>query len=409
MITVNEARIKIEQHTLPLSPVLVPIIDSLGAVLARDMEAPIDSPPFDQSAMDGYAFRWSDLQADSYLILQGVVAAGDTSATTLLPHHCLRIFTGAAIPEGVDTVIMQENCRNENGRIYLDLSSTIQGANIRPAASQCKQGTHIPLQGSILQAGGIGYLAGLGIAELSILPKPKVGIIVTGKELVTPGTALQYGQIYESNAWMLMAALREGGIPVDHHTRVGDDLQETIEAIREELMRCDVVLLSGGISVGDYDLVREALFSCGVEEIFYKVKQKPGKPLFFGKKSGTLIFALPGNPASVLTCFYQYVVPAIRKMQGLTFDPPRVQRLLLHDYFKKGSLTHFLKAKVDDHSVMILDGQESYKLNAFIEANALVMLEPDQQQFQKGDSLEVLPLNTIWSSSNTESLKSASS
>jgi molybdopterin molybdotransferase len=409
MVTVNEARIKIEQHTIPLSPVLVPIIDSLGAVLSRDIEAPIDSPPFDQSAMDGYAFRWSDLQADSHLVLQGVVAAGDTFETSLLPHHCLRIFTGAAIPQGADTIIIQENCRNENGRIYMDLSSTIQGANIRLAASQCKRGTLIPLQGSILQAGGIGYLAGMGISELSVLPKPRIGIIVTGKELVTPGTTLQYGQIYESNAWMLMAALREGGIHVDHHTRVGDDLQETIEAIREEMMRCDVILLSGGISVGDYDLVREALFSCGVEEIFYKVKQKPGKPLFFGKKSGTLIFALPGNPASVLTCFYQYVVPALRKMQGLSFDPPRVRRLLMHDYFKKGSLTHFLKAKVDDHSVIILDGQESYKLNAFIEANALVMLEPDQQQFQKGDSLEVLPLNTIWRSSKTELFKSASS
>jgi len=397
MISVSEARNLIEQHTPTGEMQLIPVRDSLGYVMFSSIPAPIDSPPFHQSAMDGYAFRFEDLSRQTTFDLQGIIQAGDTTSYTLEPGKCFRIFTGAPIPEGADTVMMQEHCTTNGNSIRFNHPQPLAGEHIRPQGSQVQKGSAIGSSGQLLTPGIIGYLLTLGMSMVPVYRKPRIGVLVTGKELVQAGEVLGHGQIYESNGGMLAAALQEGRLAAHSVSYADDDLDLTKNAIEQLLHTCDVLLITGGISVGDYDFVQPALQANQVETIFYKVKQKPGKPLYFGRRGNTLIFALPGNPSAVLTCFYEYVVPCLRKLIGMPPQSEQFFRLpLLQDYRKKGELTHFLKARIEGDGVRILDGQESYKLHSFMDADCLVTLQSDMQQCKKGDWVDVFKLESAW-------------
>jgi molybdopterin molybdotransferase len=397
MITVEEAKNKVEINCNRLQASIMNLNLSVGKVVAEDIVSPLHSPPFAQSAMDGYAVNLGSVRTETPIEVIGIAQAGDTKVLCLEAGKAIRIYTGAAIPIGADTVVMQEHVDLQGDHICIKEHAFLLGTHIRKMGSQIKKGEIALRTGKRLNPGLIGYLAGLGIHEVAVVPAPKLGLILTGKELVMPGKELLHGQIYESNSWMLEALMQGAGLSFLFKKNVDDFEEDVVAAIEEGLSCCDVLLVSGGISVGDFDFVERAFHKNGVEALFYKIKQKPGKPLFFGKKGETLAFGLPGNPASVLSCCYEYVVPAIRKMMGLNFLPYGTEKYPIgHDYTKKSGLTHFLKARFEQGFVYLCDGQESYKLNAFNEANCLAVLPQESTIVSEGTPIEIHLFDDCW-------------
>ena len=247
---------------------------------------------------------------------------------------------------------------------------------------------------TVITAAAIGYLSSLGITKIKVYEKPKVAILVTGNELVSAGKKLPKGKIYESNSVMLEAALKTIGIKKTAVFKVKDSLKKTKIVIESCLENYDVLLVSGGISVGDYDYVREALLKNSVTELFYKINQKPGKPLFFGRKENKIIFALPGNPASSLTCFYVYALPALKKMMGFeAIHLQEIKRKINTDFSNTSGKTLFLKALYDEEKVTVLESQSSAMLNTFSIANGLIVIPHDIAHVKVNEKVVVLPFN----------------
>ncbi len=390
MISVEAAKKLIDVTAKSLPPVQLEISMALNQVLAETVFSPIDYPPFDQSAMDGFAVFHSDILEQKAIDIIGEAPAGNPFNGKIFKGQSVQIFTGAKIPEGADTVIIQERVSIEKGKIISDGSPLAKGANIREKGSQIKKGDVALQSGTVLNPGAIGFLAGLGIPLVSVFPRPKVSIIVTGNELQKPGTQLKDGQIYESNSFALKAALESIGIVVIRVSNIGDDEETTRKSLAFAIENSDVVLVSGGISVGKYDFVGKCLQELEVKNIFYKIAQKPGKPIFFGKKNECLIFALPGNPASALSCFYEYVCPALKIMQGFTEEFPKVKTLpITSDYEKREGLSLFLKGKTSEGKVKVLGGQESNNIGSFALADCLIYLPADIGRVEKGEMVEV--------------------
>ena len=222
-----------------------------------------------------------------------------------------------------------------------------------------------------------------------MFPKPRIGLIVTGSELVPAGQGLKPGQIYESNSATIDAAIKSSGFTLEQIAVVEDNLEKTTEEIQDMMNQLDVVILSGGISVGDYDFVGKAMKILEVKELFYKVNQKPGKPIFFGKTPSTLLFALPGNPSASLLCYYEYVLPALGKMSGFASGLKKINTILKGSYLKRGSRAHFLKANVNNNITEILEGQSSAMLHTFATANALAYVPANKSELKEGDEIEV--------------------
>ena len=390
MISVEKAFELVHNHTnIAQKTIVLPIAEALGFVLSKDVVSPIHMPPFRQSAMDGYAL--GSLEEQTYTLV-GEVQAGAHTDPKLQKGEAIRIFTGAPVPSTAKAVIMQEKVEVLNTQIRVQ-ESPKNNANIRPLGEQIQKNDIALHEGLLLTASGIGYLASLGVTHIEVYQKPTIAIIATGNELVPPGQELKYGQIYESNSIMLSAALQNSGFTDITCLKVEDDYMATKTMLEQVIQQYDVVLISGGISVGDYDFVGKALRDLGVEEIFYKVKQKPGKPLFFAKKEKTTIFALPGNPASSLSCFYIYVLPVLRKISGYgDHEITRNTAIATSSYSKKGERAEFLKAIVKNGHVTILDAQASSMLKSFALANALAYLPEDVSEIQVGDTIQIIDL-----------------
>jgi molybdopterin molybdotransferase len=347
-------------------------------------------PPFRQSAMDGYAFIHSiKHQYDVVSSLQ----AGDHSNIKLKGNEAVRIFTGAFVPDNADTVVMQEHVMaNENSILIAQMPERY--ANVRAKGEQINKGEVVFESNTLITPAAIGFLACLGITEITVYKKPKVAILITGNELGEPGKKLPKGKIYESNSVMLEAALQTIGIKKTKVFKVKDNLKATKKVLKIMLEKYDMVLISGGISVGDYDFVKEALLKNGVQELFYKINQKPGKPMFFGSKKDTLVFALPGNPASSLTNFYVYVYPAIRNRMGFSdIHLPKLVRKLNVGISNTSGKTLFLKALYDETHVTVLDGQSSAMLNTFATANCLLIVPNDVENLKKEQLVTLLPID----------------
>lgn len=359
---------------------------ALGYVLAEDIFAPIHLPPFRQAAMDGYAINY---QSGREFKVIGEVKAGDSKNPLLQAGECVRIFTGAMVPETANVIIKQESVIRTNEVIILN-QDVVLGSNIRPEGEQIKINELALSRGTNLNARSIGFLAGMGLVQATVYKKPSVVIIVTGNELVPAGQRLEKGQIYESNAIMLKSALGSLGITRVDIQEVKDNYKDTENVLDQALEHYDFTLVSGGISVGDYDFVGNALHKIGVEQIFYKVKQKPGQPLFFGKKAQNYVFALPGNPASALSCFYVYVALAIAQFSHKPNSGVKKTQLLAENSFTKiGTRANFLKALAKDQTVEILDGQASSMLRSYAVANALAYLPEGLSCINKGDFVDV--------------------
>lgn len=386
MITIQEA-FSILENSVPQPKIKeVLLAKARKHILAEDLYAPISMPPFRQSAMDGFALSLYD--GLEYEII-GEIKAGSTQQISLLSGQAVKIFTGAPVPDTAKAVVQIEKVIVD-GTVLQLFEEPKEGTNIRPIGEQNSEGDLVLEKGTLLNAASIGFLAGLGFTSVKVFQKPTIGIVVTGNELVKPGIPLEYGQIYESNSVMLQTALHDAFYDNINTYEVNDDFENTVSILQKAIANNDMILVSGGISVGDYDFVGKALESLGVATLFYKVKQKPGKPLFAGKYKDKMIFALPGNPTASLTCFYVYVWTTLQKSSGHTTQYGQTQaKKLTHDFAVSNARNQFLKGYVEGDKVTILTHQNSSMLNTFAVSNGLVYLEDGGYEIKKGETVQV--------------------
>jgi molybdopterin molybdotransferase len=387
MITVEEAKTIVEDKVIPTSQVENRSLQkALNSILAENVHAQINMPPFPQSAMDGYAVNYSGKDYDIELI--GEVSAGSAQKFFLEPNQAVRIFTGAEVPSTANMVVRQEDVSVVNKTIKVHV---VPGelANIRPVGEQIKkQNLALPV-GHRLNEASIGFLASIGVETVSVYKQPKIVVIATGNELALPGQVLKPGQVYDSNSLMLQTALANKGFTNCTIIKIEDCYSTTVNTISEALSHYDLIIGSGGISVGDYDFIGKALEANKVTSHFYKVKQKPGKPLYFGQKNQTYVFGLPGNPAACLTCFYIYVLPFLNKWAGGTYTGlTEFTGYLKKEYTRRGDRAHFLKGKVVNSEIEILDGQSSAMLQSYAFANAIIYVPLQKSHLFAGDAVK---------------------
>jgi molybdopterin molybdotransferase len=387
LITVEEAKKIVEEQSFVLQPTVVALKDAVGMVLSVDIVAPVSIPAFAQSGMDGYAIAFKSIGNPIQLV--GEQAAGSNQQQKIVEGTAVRIFTGAVVPEGANTVVMQEKMKIENGYLQIEDANLKQGDNVRLAGSEVAKGSLALVKGAVLTPAAIGFLAAMGIANVEIIPNPRVSIIVTGNELQNPGTVAEYGKVFESNSFSLIAALKQLHISDVTIYQSIDDIENLTKTLNEALLKADIVLMTGGVSVGDYDFTVQVSEKCGIQKIFHKIKQRPGKPIFFGKKENILFFGLPGNPASVLTCFYEYVLIALEIMTKQKVKLKVLHATISTNYKKPNGITHFLKGIYDGEKVHLPDGQESYKLNSFAKANCLVKIPDTIMEVTTGEKVEI--------------------
>lgn len=396
MITVEQAKqILLENVNEITEHVTIKVTDALGYKLAEDIYATLDLPPFNQSNVDGYAINFLDSKEHSWKVI-AEIKAGDEAKVEVNAGEATRIFTGAMVPENTTAIIMQEKITRSKDDINFVGAELIRGEHIRKKGSQIKSGELAVPKGVIINPAVIGFISSLGLSEIEVYRKPKVTLVITGNELQPAGSDLLAGRVYESNSSSLSAALTSMGLTIEQTLFVKDDKQRLSDTIMIALKNSDLILVSGGISVGDYDFVNEVLDENNTHSLFYKIAQKPGKPLFFGKNKHCFIFGLPGNPASALTCFYEYVYPCLKLMQGrVNCFLTKLELTSETDIPKKKGLANFLKAHVNGSSVLALDGQESFKTRSFTETNAFIYLPLEKENIKAGELVEVhlLPSN----------------
>jgi molybdopterin molybdotransferase len=390
MISVSEAKKILNDHLITGKTTMVDLDNASGMFLAEDIFSPIDIPFFNNSAMDGYAICWQSGNYRRKVRSHFKSKAGDIQELILEENEAIRIFTGAPVPEGADTIIPQEWVKIEDDNLVFEGDKFKKGANFRGKGAQNKTGDLIAKKGSHISPGMIGLLASVGINRIPVHAASSVGIILTGDELEEIGNQLGFGKVYDANGPVLKSYLRQLGVKAVQVGKAIDEPEKLQEKITEYLEKYDILILSGGISVGDYDYVKEGLRKAGVKELFYKVKQKPGKPLFVGQKENQWIFALPGNPASTLTCFNQYVKPCIEAWMGKSdVWKPKGTYPLAGNFEKNAGLTFFLKAKLENGKVIILPGQESFNLISYGTANCIAEVSEDAVALSTGTKVNV--------------------
>jgi molybdopterin molybdotransferase len=348
VISVAEALARVLDATPVLDVERVRLGDALGRVAAADVASARAVPGAPNSAMDGFAVRHADLAATpARLRIVATEPAGTVVAAAVEPGTAIKLFTGSVIPAGADTVVRVEDTAERDGIVEVKVAPA-PGANIRGAGEDVRPGQVVAAAGTVLGPADLGVLASVGCSMLAVHRRPRVAIVATGSELVEVDVEPGPGQVVNSNAYALAGAVREaGGEPVVQP--IVRDRREDIRAALGEALAADVLLTSGGVSVGELDFVKETLDALGVERLFWKVAQKPGKPLTVGRRDGHLVFGLPGNPVSALVCFALYVRPALRRMQG---DPrahlPVVQARLAGKLRKASGLTEFVRVRLDE-------------------------------------------------------------
>lgn len=385
MLELEDAIGRILVEVPPAGSEQLPLDAAHRRVLLDTLTAPMDLPPFDNSAMDGYAVRAQDTAGASRenpvrLTLSGRIAAGEGPAAIVEPGCAVRIFTGSLMPAGADCVVMQEDTTSDakHPAFISVLEPARPWENVRLQGEDVRAGSKVLCGGQTLGAGALSILAALGIAEVRVGRQPAVGILATGSELREPGQELTRGQIYESNRLGLSVLVRAaGGKPV-LFPPVADSLDATAHAIREALSCCDLLITIGGASVGDFDFIKPAVEQIGGRLNFWKVAIKPGRPFVFGKVGTKLIFGLPGNPVSALVTFLLLVRPAVRRWQGGGETSLRgVQGKLGEPLNNRTSRRHFVRVKMSSEGDVTLAGpQASHILRSFAEANGLVDLPP---------------------------------
>jgi molybdopterin molybdotransferase len=370
-----------------------PIEDAAGRVLAEPGRAAVDLPPFDSSAMDGFALRAAD--SPGRLPVSFRIAAGSPALRPLEPGEAMGIATGGVVPDGADAVIPFEYVV-ETGNI-IELSEQVAvGASIRPSGGDVRRGEVVVDAGARLGPAQLAALAAAGVAEVRVARRPRAAVLATGSELRRPGERLEPGQIYEANGLLLAAQLESTGAVVERLSSVADDETAHREALSRGL-EADVLVTSGGVSVGPHDLVRTVEAELGVEEVFWGVAMKPGKPISFGVLGSRLVFGLPGNPVSALVGFELFVRPALLALQGLTDPLPRFERgRLARELEPNAHRDELVRARLllEGEGPLLdpLPGRESHLIVRAAAADALVLVPMGESTLSAGDSVEFLRL-----------------
>lgn len=397
LLSVDEAQSRLLTAARPVQETRrLPLTDAIGLVLARDLIAAIDVPPADNSAMDGYAVRSAEIQPGQPLPVSQRIPAGIMPGP-LQAGSVARIFTGAPVPAGADAVIMQEDSQLVGNTVSFGHSPR-SGENIRPRGQDVRTGQPVLLAGQRLNPAAIGLAASVGEHLLTVYRPLRVAILSTGDELVEPGHPLGQGQIYNSNRYTLSALLHRAGIETLDCGLVPDQLDATRAALQQAAVNADVILSTGGVSVGEEDYVKAALQQLGKLSL-WKIALKPGKPLAFGHVGQTPFIGLPGNPASVFVTALLFALPFLRAMQGeLNALPKPLLARAGFDYPKAGSRREFLRARLSWHNgqpvVERHGNQSSGMLSSAVWADGLAIVR-EQQPFQQGDLIEFLPFEGL--------------
>ena len=371
----------------------IAILDALNFVLAENITSPMNIPPHDNSAMDGYAFSRSSLLSSSTLTLAGKSFAGAPFNGVCQTGECIRIMTGAKLPQGCDTVEMQENCRVENNHITF-LHETKLGQNIRRSGEDILQNAQVLQRGQRLTAVDLGILASLGVSQVTVYQPIKVAIIATGDELKTPGQVLNDGDIYESNRYFLSAMLNKLNVEVLDFGVIEDDFTAIKSAFEQADLEADIVISSGGVSVGEADFTKDVLDSLG-DIGFWKLAMKPGKPFAFGKLKNSLFFGLPGNPVSALVTMYQLAVPGIIKCQNAlplirtklkVKTATAIKKSPGRKDFQRGILSINEQGEL---TVVSTGAQGSGILSSIAKANCFIVLAQEQGKVAEGELVDV--------------------
>jgi molybdopterin molybdotransferase len=390
MITVEQARSILMEHMRPMPAQFRYVDEAVGAILAADVLAADDHPRFDMSAVDGYALG----PGDGPWRVVGSIAAGEVMDRPLDTGECTRIFTGAMVPEGTVGVAMQERCTRSGDRVTVEGSAPIAGANIRRRGEGFRADDLLMAKGERLNPAAVGLIASAGVTQVMVAVEPAVAIVRTGDEFIEAGTEAD-GRIHSSNDPMLIAAVLSAGCHTEQTALVaGDDREELTTAFHQAVEESDVIITTGGVSVGEHDLVRSVLESMGATIHFHGVKQKPGKPMLFATLGRTPVFGLPGNPRAVLVCWYMYVLPFLRAMQGAAEPGPRTERLpLAHAVALKGGRAEFRAAQLRDGMVHVLPDEGSHMLTTMAIADVLAYFPADggEAGFWKDVDVHYLP------------------
>ena len=398
MIQVQEALDKILCQIQFKGVERVPLGQALGRVLTEDVVSRINNPPLDNSAMDGYAVIAEDIQSatpENPVKLEMIeeIAAGYTAKGTLKPGQTMRIMTGAPIPPGADAVLMQEDTQKDDGNAILCLDKADVAENIRRAGEDVKIGEGVIKKGTTLSPAHIGMLAVIGRSQIAVSQRPTVSILSTGDEILELDETPQGPQIFNSNGHMLAAQIKSaGGIPV--YLGIAKDTEKDLMEKFEWALKADIVVSSGGVSVGDYDLVKSSLQKMGQDMLFWKVAMKPGKPLAFGRIGKTPIFGLPGNPVSSFVSFEQFVRPSLRKVLGCSdLSHKTVQAKLTRTINKKPGRLHFLSSIVSwtdgEYTVTPAGEQGSGILKSAANANGLLIFPLEAEEIKQGQEVAV--------------------
>jgi molybdopterin molybdotransferase len=384
MISFEQAMKLIADHPLVLSVESRPCGEALGLTLARDVIAPIDLPPFDNSAVDGFALNCASLRDTGVLPIMAEVRAQAQHKISLPHTMTAKIMTGAPVPDEADAVVMKEDVTVVDGRAHIHVQVSPHD-NVRFRGEDIRASELVATRNTIVSPQLIGVFHGLGMSHIDVIRPPRVHVISTGDELIDAGVNLQFGQVYYLIGPMLTAQCQSLGIQEITVERVGDN-QEVIRQALDRALHADIILLSGGMSKGDYDLVRPALAACGVEEIFYQGAWRPGKPLYFGRRGSQRIFGLPGNPVAAFVGFHIFVRPlifkALNRVQGLA---PKTG-IMAADFTKKPGFTLFARALIGDHGeIAMLPGQGSHQVVSLSKAHALALLPEHASTIKAGE------------------------
>lgn len=396
---IDEALVFLKDRMQPVTgSEAVPLLSALNRVLCQSVTAPLAVPGYDNSAMDGYAVDSRDLAAGQFEFPVSQRIPAGSVGQSLKSGTMARIFTGAPMPPGADAVIMQENCRREGDRVFVEVGVQA-GENVRKAGADVQEGALLFAAGHRLRGPDIGMLASVGIAQIQVRRPLRVALLTTGNELVRPGQALQAGQIYNSNFYTVSALLQSLGHEVIDCGIVEDTLSATEEALHKASVNADCIISSGGVSVGEEDHVRNALERSG-ELSFWKLAIKPGKPFAFGQVDGTPFFGLPGNPVSAFVNFVLIVRPCLERLMGVT-ETLQIPWKLAADFALKesGIRQEYLRVRcvLHEHKGLVLQlaGNQSSGVLSSVSASDGLAIIPPKTVVQTGDLLRFLPLSEI--------------
>jgi len=386
LLTIDEARALVLGAVTPLDAEELTIAAALGRVLAEDVAAAHDVPSFANSAMDGFAVRSGP--AGRELAIVGESRAGTPADVPVGDGEAVRISTGAAMPDGADAILAVEDA-DDGGTTVTPRIDLPAGHHVRAPGEDLRGGEVVLRAGTVLGAAELGLAVEAGRAALRCARRPRVAVLATGDELVAPGEPLRHGQLHNSNAVTLAALAVRAGAELAGATEVRDDAEATRAAIERALDGTDVLLLTGGVSVGPHDHVKPALAALGVDEVFWRVALRPGKPLWFGRRGAQLVFGLPGNPVSAMVCFMLFARPALAAMQGAPAPAPRARAVLGAPVARQRGRDEAVRVRLDDGRALPTGQQGSHQLHSMLGADALAIVPRGDGEAPAGTEVEI--------------------